>query len=31
LHRVAKLTGKRNKPAESVVSQDVIDKLQTNN
>jgi len=31
LHRVAKLTGKRNKPTESVVSQDVIEKLQTNN
>ena len=31
LHRVAKLTGKRNKPAEPVVTQDVIDKLQTNN
>jgi hypothetical protein len=30
-HRVAKLTGKRNKPLEPVVSQSVIEKLQTNN
>jgi hypothetical protein len=30
-HRVAKLTGKRNKPTDSVVSQSVIDGLQSNN
>jgi hypothetical protein len=30
-HRVAKLTGQRNKPREPAVSQSVIDGLQTNN
>ncbi len=30
-HRVAKLTGKRNKPREPVIPQQLIDKLNTNN